>query len=336
MAALSLARRGVRTLLVDRANKGRPKVCGCCLGAVGQGVLASAGLSHVLAGATHVGTLNLAAHGSTAELALRGFLSISRESLDPALAEAAQDAGAQIMWKTRAIAHPTGRITVDQTEVETGVVIDATGLGGHGAAANRGGRIGLGMASRDAACAPGALSMAVAAGGYLGRVALPDGRIDLAMAATPSLVRKAGSPTSAARAIWRDAGFDPTEIPGGRWIGTPTLARRTAAQEGRILRVGDAAGYVEPFTGEGMSWALLGASAIADDAIACIERGPDASNWPATLRGKMASRHARCRMVSHAVRSPMLIRAAIGVASVAPDLGARVAVLLSGARRSPA
>jgi flavin-dependent dehydrogenase len=51
--------------------------------------------------------------------------------------------------------------------------------------------------------------------------------------------------------------FDPLD-----WLGTLPLTRRTPRPAGhRVLVVGDAAGYVEPFTGEGMAWALATASA---------------------------------------------------------------------------
>ena len=39
------------------------------------------------------------------------------------------------------------------------------------------------------------------------------------------------------------------------WRGTPLLTRRSAHRAGtRIFALGDATGYVEPFTGEGMAW----------------------------------------------------------------------------------
>lgn len=172
--------------------------------------------------------------------------------------------------------------------------------------------------------------MAVARRGYLGRVALPDGRTDFAAAVSPSFLRSHTSPASAMRSIWQAAGFDPAEVPEGPWRGTPALTRKRAPQHGRILRVGDAAGYVEPFTGEGMSWAMHAASHVAEDAIACIEHGHQASRWADTLHRLLAARHARCRAVSCAVRSPTIVRAAIGFASVAPRTGNRAATLLSG------
>lgn len=336
MAALSLARRGVRTLVVDKAEQGRWKVCGCCLGTLGQHALREAGLDDVLRQATPLERFTLAARTRSITTDLHGFVSVSRESLDARLAEAAMEAGVQLRWNARAEAHAEGRVRLDDgSELQTGVVIDASGLRGQRqdfAAVARSVRIGLGLTTRDASCVPGQLTMAVARGGYVGRVALLDGRVDFAAAALPAFVREHRSPTLAMRAIWSSAGLDEREVPDGSWRGTPALTRTRLAQEGRILRVGDAAGYVEPFTGEGMSWALHAASRIAEDAMACIERGPTASRWPRALHDLLASRHARCRAVSLAVRSPVLVSACIRVGSMLPVVASLGASRLSGAQ----
>lgn len=340
MAALSLARRGVRTLMIEKAREGRWKVCGCCLGAMGTEALRDAGLAHVLHGSSPLDAFTLAAKGKSTTLQLPGFATISRESLDRSLAEAAEAAGVETRWSTSASASPDGTATLnDGTEIGAGVIIDASGLRGQRTSQTRVAgtvRIGLGLTTRDAPCKPGELTMAVARGGYLGRVALPDGRVDFAAAVAPAFVRSSGSPINALRSIWQSAGLDPADVPDGQWRGTPALTRRRDTQDGRILRVGDAAGYVEPFTGEGMSWALLAASRIAGDAIACIQRGPGASTWPRTLRRAIAHRHARCRAVSMAVRFPSLVSTAVLVSGVAPRFGSRATGVLSGAVRSPA
>ncbi|OAB61824.1 hypothetical protein AY599_09785 [Leptolyngbya valderiana BDU 20041] len=337
LAAGTLAARDVRTLMVDKSVQGRWKVCGCCLGELGQRVLSDLGLSdRVLRAAEPLRRIMVAAGGKQVDLGLSGFVSISRESLDAALVAVAQERGVETRWNTTATIHADGRVQAGGEELLAGVVIDASGLRSHARRVAKSGRIGLGMTAEVAGGISDVLTMAVARGGYVGRVELPDGRTDFAMAATPAFVRQAGSPTEAARSIYRHAGLDPAEVPDGRWHGTPVLTRQARAQEGRILRVGDAAGYVEPFTGEGMSWALLGGSRIADDAMACAEHGPDASNWPAKLHSLLAARQARCRAVSIAVRSPGLLRTAIGLASMSPGIGTAGAGMLSGSRRSVA
>ena len=50
--------------------------------------------------------------------------------------------------------------------------------------------------------------------------------------------------------------------------GTAPLTRRTTPiAEERLFLLGDAAGYVEPFTGEGIAWALVAGLAVAPLAI---------------------------------------------------------------------
>lgn len=339
MAALSLARRGVRTLMIDKTRNGRWKVCGCCLGATGTDVLRNAGLGYALSASSPLDSFTLAARGRRTTLRLSGFATISRESLDRSLAEAAEAAGVDVLWNTSACASPDGTTTLnDGTEIRTGVIIDASGLQGQRTTPTRvarATRIGLGLTTAGSRCEPNELTMAVGRGGYLGRVALPDGRVDFAAAVAPAFVRSSGSPIAALRTVWQNAGLDPESVPDGPWRGTPSLTHQRRAQDGRVLRVGDAAGYVEPFTGEGMSWALLAASRIIDDAMACIERGPTASAWADTFHRLLSRKHSRCRVVSMAVRSPSLVSVGIAMANLIPRLGAIATTTLSGTR-SPA
>ena len=102
----------------------------------------------------------------------------------------------------------------------------------------------------------GSIHMAMGDGGYVGLVRVEDGSLNVAAAVSPSAMKRAGNPTSLLNSLLQGAGWP--EIPEGRapkWKGTPELTRRPA-QVGaeRILSVGDASGYVEPFTGEGMFW----------------------------------------------------------------------------------
>ena len=57
------------------------------------------------------------------------------------------------------------------------------------------------------------------------------------------------------------------------WQGTAGLTRQTQPlAEERLFLLGDAAGYVEPFTGEGIAWALASAQAVAPLARRAMER----------------------------------------------------------------
>ncbi len=98
--------------------------------------------------------------------------------------------------------------------------------------------------------------------------------------------------------------------------------------------VGDAAGYVEPFTGEGMAWALGGAASVAPLAVKA------ASGWSDSYRSEWRSLHARlvgsrqrwCRMAARVLRSPLLCQWLVRGLSVAPGIAGR---FVRGLNRPP-
>jgi flavin-dependent dehydrogenase len=115
---------------------------------------------------------------------------------------------------------------------------------------------------------------------------------------------------------------------------TPPLTHHTppvAGAEANVFRVGDAAGYVEPFTGEGIGWALASARIAADT----ILQGAGAAGIGEVYAGAhhrhFVVPHARCRRVSSWLQSPALVTAAVASARIAPGLAARVVPLVTGA-----
>ena len=208
------------------------------------------------------------------------------------------EAGAAFLPETRAIPLEKGRRKVlecddprrvllqqgeERAEVSARVVLAADGLAGQflartatAASAESGARIGAGTTTTDAPgfYRPGVVYMTCGAGGYTGLVRLEDGRLDVAAAFDASELR-AGGPGAAAVRLLHEAGWPApdglAELP---WRGTPPLtrqARQVAAE--RLFVVGDAAGYVEPFTGEGMAWALASGTAVAPLAAAPSSAG---------------------------------------------------------------
>jgi flavin-dependent dehydrogenase len=112
-------------------------------------------------------------------------------------------------------------------------------------------------------------------------------------------------------------------LEGAGWHGTVPLTRRPrrlAAE--RLFLLGDAAGYVEPFTGEGMGWALTSALALAPMALRAIE------GWRPSLEASWASRHRElvgrrqlpCRVLAWLLRHPGPSRLALEVAARVPAL----------------
>ncbi|HVK09715.1 MAG TPA: FAD-dependent monooxygenase, partial [Gemmataceae bacterium] len=288
VAARELARRGLAVLLIDRAAFPRPKVCGCCLNNSALGTLAAVGLGELAGrcGAVPLDRVRLASGGRSAEVRLPGGVALSRETLDVALVREAIADGASFLPNATArigadtqlhiVPGPNSRMNEPGKliPIRTRVVIAAVGLNGQLVTSEgsrptsvEGSRIGAGVVADTAPSFyhPGEIYMAVGRGGYVGLVRVEDGRLDVAAAFDASFVRDCGGPGFAAAEILRGAGF--SAVPGLEtlpWRGTPALTRtpRRVAGE-RWFAVGDAAGYVEPFTGEGMAWAVASAVAVA-------------------------------------------------------------------------
>ena len=79
--------------------------------------------------------------------------------------------------------------------------------------------------------------------------------------------------------------------------------------------LGDAAGYVEPFTGEGMAWAMAGAMALAPIAAQGIKQWDNRLRacWSARYQQVIARRQGVCRAASQILRQPLLTAAALFV-----------------------
>jgi flavin-dependent dehydrogenase len=93
--------------------------------------------------------------------------------------------------------------------------------------------------------------------------------------------------------------------------------------------VGDAAGYIEPFTGEGMSWAIEGAVAAAGLGQDIIRLG-DASIWQQALGGSVGAHQRRCRRVAAMLRYPRATMYALRAAAHVPGVRRRIGAIATG------
>lgn len=348
VAARELARQGKSVLLVDKATFPRRKVCGCCLNGNALAALAAVGLGELPArlGAVPLHSLKLAANGRAATVPVAG-VSLSREAFDAALIREAVAAGAEFLPGCKALMGDVEggrrRVLVGEGIVRAGVVIAADGLNGRVAALADGfdvptkasSRIGAGVVvDGHPDYQPGSIFMATGSGGYVGLVVLEDGRLDIAAAFDADFVRAAGGLGEAAAITLADAGFPAvTGLQSADWKGTPALTRTPDRIAGeRWFAVGDASGYVEPFTGEGMAWAVGGAAAVAQLV---------ADGWhPALIREwnrlhfELIGRRQRfCRILAPALRSRLVRRMMVSALSVLPVLARP---FVNGLNRPPA
>ena len=344
VAALSCARAGMRTLIVERSRMPRAKLCGGCLAPAGVGVLRRFGVDSVLAdcGAVPLTSLRLVAGGASCDLQIRPYLGIARSALDEALVGALDARGIDRIEGVSARVLPDDRVSLRLDEgtatLSPAAVIVADGLHGRTLSqrpefdwrVDRGSPVGYGTVVRTppGPGRAGSITMLCGREGYVGVAPLGYGpgqtRWAMSAALRPGAVRNLGA-GGAVDALLEGCG---EVVPAGareaRWMGVGPLTRhRRTIGLGRVLVTGDAAGYVQPITGEGMSWAMVGAADIGRFA-ARISRGEDVgAAWGGHVRRLLRRRRAVCRAVCGVTATPWLLRPLVHVLDAAP-LGKRL------------
>ena len=170
--------------------------------------------------------------------------------------------------------------------------------------------------------------MAIGGNGYVGLVRREDGALNLAAAFDRTVVQSSGGVTHAAELVLRQAGFPmPLSLETSRWQLTPALTRRADVFSGdRFLLLGDATGYVEPFTGEGMAWALAAGAAVAPFVQEAqgewtTELG---QRWQRRLETLTISRQRLCSVLSTLLRHPLATHALFRLGSQWPAIPQRI------------
>jgi flavin-dependent dehydrogenase len=187
-------------------------------------------------------------------------------------------------------------------------------------------RVGAGCMVEDFSSdfAPGTIWMTVGDGGYLGLVRVEDGRLNLAAAFDRGFLRRCGSPRDAALRLLTTAKFPiPSQLMEADWQGTVSLNRQTApVASRRVFLIGDAAGYVEPFTGEGMAWALLAGRGCARWAVQATHEWSDeiALGWIWEYRALIQTRQTTCRVLGRLLHYPRLLSGGLSLLGLCPGL----------------
>jgi menaquinone-9 beta-reductase len=339
IAARQLALAGARVLLVDRAVFPRPKVCGCCVNESAVGTLREMGLGGVLErlALAPIRRLELRAGSACATLSLGGGIAVARAALDAALVEEAVARGVRFRDGASATLAPTssqGPRMVSlldkaaQRELTADLVLVADGLSGRSLSelpefawhVQPSSRIGFGAVVHWDALPRGTVRMCCGRRGYIGAVALNDGLANIAAAMDLAFVQAHGGPGPAAASLLREAGVEPPDVAAAPWKGTPALSRRRGIESERILVIGDAAGYMEPFTGEGMNWAISGAWAAAKCGLRILQGTYDPGDWTRRHGRLIARRQTACRLIAMTLRRPHVTRAAVRLLAAAPIL----------------
>jgi geranylgeranyl reductase family protein len=360
MAALRLARAGARVMVLDRARFPRHKLCGDTInpGAVRELEVAGvAGCVRPLAlevsGMRVTGPGGVAVEGRYAS-PLTG-LSISRERLDVVLADAARAAGARIEFGVRVtgpITDARGRVTgvsVACPSKREPVAIDARmTIAADGRRSCLGMPLGLTRHPQRRRWAAGAYfegveglspagEMHVRAGEYLGIAPLPGGLANVCFVSS----RKSGwsdpegqllNAIEADPAVW--ARFSQARRVSAVSVLGPLAVDAPVAGTPGLLLAGDAAGFVDPMTGDGLRFAFAGGRMAADTALAALDGGDPVMAWQQLThrrRSLFAPKWRFNRALAALVDHPAAVGLATAGARVAPSLIKRLIVMAGDA-----
>lgn len=351
LAARELSRNRLKVLLVDRAKFPRGKVCGCCISGRALSILEKSGLGSLCArlGGIPLESMHWYSRGRSARIRLGSGLSLSRHAFDAALVYAAKQEGASFLPDTSVsiVPLPPGRQGADasvrlaslcqenqKVPVKARVIVAADGLGSrlvaaeikNGSCVQPGSWIGIGAIVEDMPdfYGSGILFMACGVGGYVGLVRVEDGRVDVAAALDPSAVKHCGSPGALISSLLAENSLPP--MPRGRaqsWRGTLPLTRRVSvAASTRVFIIGDAAGYVEPFTGEGIAWALSSATSVVPIVVRAVHnwRPGMINEWNQLYLRTVGRGQLACRSVTTILRAPTLTTGLVRLLAIAPQL----------------
>lgn len=320
-AALTARRAGASVLLLDRADFPRDKACGDGIAAHSVDVLTELGVTEAVAGYAPLPALRMVAPGgqAVARALPRPAYTVPREVFDARLVAAAVAAGAQLHRHSVRRVQPRGDRVVLDGELSGRVVVGADGAGsvvrralGHPVNPDRH----LALAIRGYAPAlPGPAEQLIVTSkarwpAYAWSFPIGDGRANVGYG---EVLR--GEPLSRAYLLDRLAallpGTDLSTVTALRAHHLPLSTHRPAPGRDRTLLAGDALSLINPFTGEGIFYALL-SGALAGAAAA---REPEAAarRYAAGLRRRLGThlRHSsvaawlarRRRVVDAAVRA---------------------------------
>ncbi|HQY88060.1 MAG TPA: FAD-dependent monooxygenase [Tepidisphaeraceae bacterium] len=339
-SAALLARRGWRVLLVEKSSWPRDKVCGGCVNVSAISALRRMKLNGALRGSVNTHRAELNGYGSFLQIPIEGAV-LSRNEFDRRLVHQAVELGTTFLSNTSAmlldenesIEAETRTIELRQGDqlrtISARIVLIADGINGTTLrnqpwadwhiARNSWLGVACTLDAFDPNFAGGTIHMQIGAGGYVGIVRQPDNSLHLGAALDPKSCREVGGAVHLVERILRENQIDlKIDHP---LHGTHLLTRhRPNVGAHRVLCVGDACGYVEPFTGEGIAWALQSAEAV----VSILPNDPRV--WPNDLpmrwkklhRQTIGQRQRICRAIRFTIRSPLLWKSASAFARIAP------------------
>src|SRR5438445_214178 len=323
---------GLRTLVLERGRFRREKVCGDCLNPACWPVLARLELAEEIRNGPH-GVVNAVEFIAISGQKLRvdlfvrddGMISVKRSLFDHLLLDRARTLGAEIREEATLIAldrtaAKNWKIDVVRETFAARVVVGADGRNSTVARL----RNLLPRLERERVALQAHIPLPRNFGdrivlqflpeGYSGQVPVNDRELNLCLVGTP--------PTISSLRTWAEQEFNLPVDQAWRTI-TPLTRAPISAAHDNLFFIGDAARVVEPFTGEGIYYALRSGE-LAANAIIKIIRG---QNRQVTLR-EFARAHAAMyrgrlwinRLARAAVLSPRIASLFVHAARFQPPI----------------
>lgn len=338
VAALRLARGGMRTLLVEKNHEGHNPVCGGFVSADALDLLRRAGIDTQALGGHPVHRMRFQVGPRRLEADLPfPAIGLSRRRLDATLLQAARNAGAEITFG-RSARSLSGRCTIgfaDGGNLAAEAIVLATGklnlrgIERPGESARGNAKVGLRMALRpSAACATdlaGMIELHLFAEGYAGLVLQEDGNLNLCLSVAAQRLREAGgSPDNLLAILAPEAPLLAQRVAAGTPLGGwSSIARIPYGWRARdtvpgLFRVGDQAAVIASLAGDGIGIAVASATAASK---ALLEGGPAAATAYQREFACRARRPLACAELLRAVaESPAWSRPIARMLSVRPQV----------------
>lgn len=311
---------GLRTLLLDRATFPRDKVCGDCVNPACWPILDRLRVSDALLALPHsrlAAVEFIGLDGRSVSLPLppqgRGEIAISRRLLDDSLLQRAAAAGAEVRQDVTV----TGIAEAWTIETTQGSFSSRHLVGADGRNSTVArlldllppalrDRVGLQTHAPDRVDFGDKVALQFLPRGYAGIAGIGGSSLNICVVTRGPHLNELQA--------WATARF---KLPADQaWRSMTPLARRPIPpRHGSLLFIGDAARVVEPFTGEGIYYALASGALAAD----CLINGQltdYAARHAALYRGRLWVN----RLAKAAVLSPRLSSAMLSVARLRPSL----------------
>lgn len=329
--AAHLAARGLDVVVLERAPDVRPKACGEGLFPLGVAELERLGVLPALAPHSRaLDALRFVAGAAHADARLgadgRHALGVDRMQLVRALLERARTVGADVrtgvtVRDLRSDGDRVRAVCTDAGDVEARAFVAADGLGsrirrlaGLDAPA-RGRRYGVSAHVETAHDLPPRIEVTVLPGREIYVTPLGDRTANVAVLASRGRIGDFAQPTAFADAVGALPSLAGAKMLRDPLAAGPFPARCTRAWRGNLVLAGDAAGFFDGISGEGMSLALRTAPACAGAVAGYLHTGDERAFAAYDRRRRAAARNSEllarvtlalardCRTAAFAIRN---------------------------------